>query len=86
VDASLLERQSLARLRLGAAREMVGLLKGPMDAARKAAVQAERDVNAFERAVEAVNIVGFTEDPPAPRTPRRSHTPSTAERSNRIRS
>jgi len=40
VDASLLERQSLARLRLGVAREMVGLLKGPMNAARKAAVQA----------------------------------------------
>jgi len=30
VDASLLERQSLARLRLGVAREMVGLIKGPM--------------------------------------------------------
>jgi len=86
VDASLLERQSLAGLRLGVAREMVGLLKGPMDAARKAAVQAERDVNAFERAVEAVISVGVTEDPPAPRTPRRSHTPSTAGRSNRMRS
>ena len=86
VDASLLERQSLARLRLGVTREMVGLLKGPMDAARKAAVQAERDVNAFERAVEAVISVGVTEDPPAPRTPRRSRTPSTAGRSDRMRS
>jgi len=58
VEEPLLRRQALARLRLSVSRETVSLLKGPLDAAREAAIQAERDVRAFDRAVEAVSCVG----------------------------
>jgi len=80
----LKQRQSLARLRLTVARETVELLKGPMDAAREAALVAERDVAAFERAVDALSSVGrrvvdVDDDSPHPR----ARTPGS--RSHRMR-
>jgi len=77
VDEPLLERQALARLRLSVARETVTLHKGPMVAARAATAQAESDVAAFARAVDAVSDVGRStkgrKEPPASR----SHSPRT---------